>query len=294
MRFAYVDVFAARPLSGNPVVVVDGAAGHPDAVLQSLAREFNQSETAFVLPADVTRDGQADWRLRSFTPTGAEVFGAGHNALGAAVWLAASERLEPGRASFIQAIGGENYTVTVTEVTPEQAHVAIRQAPPTRLATFRDRDALALALGVASDAVLVELVPEVVSTGAAHLLVPLRTRADVDAARPDPGALSRLLSSIGAEGCAVFSLDPAEQGAAAHVRFFNPAMGIAEDPATGTAAGPLAVKLLRDGLVSPARTVVIAQGHRVGRPSLLSVDVDGDHVTLHGDGIVVARGDLLI
>ena len=92
MRFAYVDVFAPRPLAGNPVVVVHGAEPEKDATLQALAREFNQSETAFVLPGG----GTADWRLRSFTPSGAEVFGAGHNALGAAVWLAASGLLPDG------------------------------------------------------------------------------------------------------------------------------------------------------------------------------------------------------
>ncbi|MHA7985819.1 PhzF family phenazine biosynthesis protein [Rathayibacter sp. CAU 1779] len=294
MRFAYVDVFAPRPLTGNPVVVVQGADGRPDSVLQSLAREFNQSETAFVLRTDPARDGSADWRLRSFTPTGAEVFGAGHNALGAVAWLAASGHLDGERTTFSQAIGEENYAVTVSGVRPDAAHVAIRQSPPQRLATFDDREPLARALGITPDAVLVELVPEVVSTGAAHLLVPLRSRADVDAARPDPGALSALLSSIGAEGCAVFSLDAVEPEADAHVRFFNPTMGIAEDPATGTAAGPLAVKLLRDELVPPIPTVVVAQGHAVGRPSLLSVDVDGDAVTLHGDGIVVAEGDLRV
>lgn len=289
MRFAYVDVFAPRPLAGNPVVVVTGAERQPDAVLQALAREFNHSETAFVLGGS-----GADWRLRSFTPSGAEVFGAGHNALGAVVWLAASGRLDSTRSSFAQAIGDETYIVTVSQVDRNGAHVAIRQSPPERRATFDDGSALARALGVMDDAVRVDRMPEVISTGAGHLLVPLRRRSDVDSARPDPESLSRLLASIGAEGCAVFSLDPVEPEAHAHVRFFNPTMGIAEDPATGTAAGPLAVKLLRDGLIAPTATVVIAQGHAVGRPSLISVDVRDDEVTLHGDGIVVAEGELHI
>ncbi len=288
MRFAYVDVFAPRPLSGNPVVVVDGAVGRPSAVLRALAREFNQSETAFVLPSD----GAGDWRLRSFTPTGAEVTGAGHNALGAVVWLSASGRLPAGRASFTQAIGDELYTVTVRSVTPNGAHVAIRQSRPRRLGVVEEGGALERALGLDPGAVLRQPVPEVISTGAGHLLVPLRSRADVEAAIPVPSLLLPLLVSAGAEGCAVFSLDPSEADAHAVLRFFNPAMGIHEDPATGTAAGPLAVKLLRDGLIEPTGTVVLVQGHAVGRPSRIAVDVHDDEVTLHGDGVVVAQGDI--
>ena len=85
IRFALVDVFTDVPLAGNPLAVVPYVPELDDAVLARLAREFNQSETTFLLPPALAG---ADWRLRSFTPAGVEVFGAGHNALGASWWLA--------------------------------------------------------------------------------------------------------------------------------------------------------------------------------------------------------------
>src|SRR5215472_7856452 len=90
LRFYVVDVFADAPLSGNPLALVVNAQDLEQERMQRIARELNQSETTFLLPPT---DPQADWRLRSFTPTGAEVFGAGHNALGAWWWLAEAGRL---------------------------------------------------------------------------------------------------------------------------------------------------------------------------------------------------------
>jgi trans-2,3-dihydro-3-hydroxyanthranilate isomerase len=136
----------------------------------------------------------------------------------------------------------------------------------------------------------------VVSTGAAHLLVPLVDRAAVDGAVPDPGRLAAVLADAGGEGCYVFTTAAADadDGAHAYARFFNPTMGIGEDPATGTAAGPLAATLVRSGHVEPGTPVVIEQGHRIGRPSRIRIDVDGERVRLSGSGIVVAEGQLTL
>ena len=115
LPFHFVDVFAVAPLTGNPLVVVEDAGNLPLRVLQQIAREFNQSETTFVLPA--TRAG-ADWRLRSFTPAGAEVFGAGgHNTLGAWWWLAEAGRLAlTGRLTvFHQEVGDRVLPVTISD-----------------------------------------------------------------------------------------------------------------------------------------------------------------------------------
>jgi PhzF family phenazine biosynthesis protein len=118
-----------------------------------------------------------------------------------------------------------------------------------------------------------------------------RTRADVDAATPEPARLRALLAGVGAEGCYVYSTESGADGADAYTRFFNPTVGIVEDPATGTAAGPLAALLARDGR-APARSIRILQGHAMGRPSILEVAVDGDLVSLSGTGLVVADGVL--
>ena len=91
--FCFVDVFASRPLTGNPLSLIPDADGLAEPQMQAIAREFNQSETTFVLRPSVPG---ATWRLRSFTPIGAEVFGAGHNALGAWLWLAHADQAPGG------------------------------------------------------------------------------------------------------------------------------------------------------------------------------------------------------
>src|ERR1700743_1776662 len=108
--FCFVDVFARRPLTGNPLSLIPDADGLTEPQMRAIAREFNQSETTFVLRPTV-RSGpgsgpEATWRLRSFTPIGAEVFGAGHNALGAWLWLAHADRL-PASGALTQEIGAD-------------------------------------------------------------------------------------------------------------------------------------------------------------------------------------------
>ncbi|WP_205629278.1 PhzF family phenazine biosynthesis protein [Jiangella muralis] len=285
-RFFFVDVFASRPLSGNPLVVVPDADELSEPQMQALAREFNQSETTFILEPDL--EG-ADWKLRSFTPTGAEVGGAGHNALGACLWLAAA-RLPRDRERFVQQIGRDLLPVLIDRW-DEGVVVSMDQAAPRFGRVAPDRPELAAALGIGVDD-LAAADAVVVSTGAGHLLAPLRTSEAVDRARPDPRRLSAALRAVGGEGCYVYCLEDPRNEAHAYARFFNPAMGIGEDPATGTAAGPLAARLVADGVVPDGSTVVVEQGHAIGRPSRLSVTVAGDLVRLSGGGLVVADGIL--
>jgi PhzF family phenazine biosynthesis protein len=132
-----------------------------------------------------------------------------------------------------------------------------------------------------------------VSTGVAHLLVPLRDRDAVDRIRPNADELRTVLASVGAEGCYAFSLDPPHNDAAAYARFFNPTVGISEDPATGTAAGPLAAQLVARGVRQPGR-ITIEQGTALGRTSLIDVHVLGDVVKVSARAIVVATGMLTL
>lgn len=134
----------------------------------------------------------------------------------------------------------------------------------------------------------------VVSTGTAHLMAPLRSTEAVDRVQPHAARLAALLRAVEGEGCYVYCLADAPNQADAYARFFNPTMGIWEDPATGTAAGPLAARLVADGVVADGRTVVIEQGHAVGRPSRLRVTISGDLVRLSGGGLVVADGILYL
>ncbi|WP_127502855.1 PhzF family phenazine biosynthesis protein [Actinoplanes solisilvae] len=283
VSFALVDVFSDRPLAGNPLAVVPDADDLDEAVLPRIAKEFNQSETTFLVAA--TRPG-ADHQLRSFTPAGVEVFGAGHNALGAWWWLAANGRLDRSGV-WHQQLGS-----VVLPVEVESDRIAMRQEP-ARYGDTVEAAPLAKALGVPGAAMGASAalpVAQVVDTGAGHLMVGVRDRATVDAASPDTAALRELLLAAGGEGCYVYSLNPIEAGDTAYARFFNPVAGITEDPATGTAAGPLASLLHKHGVAGD--TVAIMQGHLIGRPSRLEVRLDGTTPVLSGGATISATGTL--
>lgn len=294
LQFALIDVFASAPLRGNPLAVVDDGVGLDDEAMRRLALEFNQAETTFILPP--TSDG-AHHRLRSFTATGTEVFGAGHNALGAWWRLAATGRLGtlPDTALFYQEIGNETLLVTVRSSDGIPLSIEMKQSSPVWGKLVAGDEALASALGLESSDLSSPTVPaQVVSTGTHHLMVPVTDRAAVDRADPNAPELRRQLLRMGAEGCYIFSLDPTVEGAVAYSRFFNPVAGIREDPATGTAAGPLVSHLVAHGLVDDGSPAVIQQGVVMGRESLLHVAVEGSSVLLRGSCFTTAEGVILL
>ncbi len=277
LRFALVDVFADVALTGNPLAVVDGGEGLSDDVLADIAREFNQSETTFVLPGD----GGATRRLRSFTTGRAEVGGAGHNALGAWWWLAHDGQVGPG--DHVQRIGDDELPLAI-ERAGERFSVSMRQGEPVRSAGIVAPATLAAPLALDPEDLTAG---RVVSTGTPHLLVPASGREAVDRAAPHAPALKRVLAEADAEGCYLYALD----GPDPYARFFNPTVGLWEDPATGTAAGPLAWSLVESGSVAGPE-VVVEQGHAMGRPSRLRLRVEGSAVTLSGTAVLVAEGHI--
>lgn len=290
--FSFVDVFAERPLTGNPAAVIPDADHLTTAQMQALAREFNQSETVFIVAPGA--GVEADWQLRSFTPIGAEVGGAGHNALAACLWLV--ERVLPSdRSEFVVQIGADLLPVSVARPADGPAQVSIRQSAPEFGAVLENRESLAHGLGLTVTDLddTAGSTIQVVSTGAGHLLVPVRDRATVDRTQPDTRHLSAVLKTVAGEGCYVYSLETVDGDHAAYARFFNPTMGIVEDPATGTAAGPLIAKLVAEGRVAPGTPAVVEQGHSLGRPSRILITVDGDDVTISGAGLIVADGSVL-
>ncbi|MCZ7439815.1 PhzF family phenazine biosynthesis protein [Micromonospora sp. WMMC241] len=282
-RYAVVDVFADRPLTGNPLAVVTDADDLTDEQMAAVAVEFNLSETTFVRRP--TRPG-ADHALRCFTAGGDEVGGAGHNALGAWWWLVTvGAARAPGA---VQELGGQILPVHV-DVTDEVVTIGLDQGPAELAESPVTGQVVAEALTGGDPLRLDPALPPVTgSVGSTHLLVALASRRDVDAADPYGPALARVLAAAGAEGCYVYSR--ADDGHDAYCRFFNPTVGIAEDPATGTAAGPLAAHLHRHGLVGDRARFL--QGHAMGRPSVLTVDVTPAGTRLTGRCALAATGEL--
>ena len=281
-----IDVFAEEPLSGNPLAVVEGADDLSEPQMRRIAGEFNQAETTFVM-----RSRRADLKLRSFTAIGAEVFGAGHNALGAWLWLAEQGKLGDLRnpRRFQQEIGD---VVLPIELQRIDGRIVGRmtQSPLKLLKPLCGVEALAAALALRPADILTTPPARTADTGANHLLVRVADAAAVDRADPAASALLEVLREAGAEGCYVYAFDPSRPGRA-YARFFNPAVGLWEDAATGTAAGPLAAYLAHEGLIGDGLTV--EQGTKMGRRSLLRLSLSPEPA-LSGAGVIVFRGALEI
>jgi trans-2,3-dihydro-3-hydroxyanthranilate isomerase len=276
MRLSYVlvDVFTDTPLRGNAVAVFDEGPALTGDQMQRLAREMNLSETVFLLPPE--RGGDA--RLRIFTPT-TELPFAGHPVLGTAFVVGAALQ-----SAKIQLETPAAMVPLELEIDGEQVTFArMRQPVPTWEPYPRAADMLA-ALGVAESGLPIEAY----QNGPLHVYVALPDEAAVAAVKPDFAALAQL-AGVGAN-CFAGS------GGRWRTRMFAPALGVAEDPATGSAAGPLAVHLARHGRIGFGEEIEIHQGAEVARPSVIYARADGspadiEAVYVSGAAVIVARGE---
>jgi trans-2,3-dihydro-3-hydroxyanthranilate isomerase len=273
-RYVVCDVFTDRPLTGNPLAVFTDARAIPEAMLQPLAREINFSETVFVLaPA---AGGHA--RIRIFTPTRELPF-AGHPVLGTAFVLGGPLQL----VEIVLETGAGLVPIRLERDGPKIVFGRMTQPLP-RIEPFPASAALLAALGVAGS----ELPVELYVNGPRHVFVTLAREADVAALRPDFAALAR----VGDQTTNCF----AGVGRRWKTRAFAPAHGTIEDPATGSAAGPLACHLARHGRLAFGDEIEITQGVEIGRPSRLHARVEGSperitKVEVGGSAVVVARGE---
>lgn len=275
LRYVIADVFTDTPLAGNGLAVFTDGRGVETEQMQRLAREMNLSETVFVLPAEA--DGHA--RMRIFTPA-AELPFAGHPTLGTAFVLAA-----PMQLSVIK-LETKVGTVPV-ELEREGARIVFgrMEQPLPKREAFADETLLFGALGIAQS----ELPVERYDNGLNNVYVALASEDDVAALRPDFGALADMPGMLHVS-CFAGS------GARWKTRMFAPGDGVAEDPATGSAAGPLAVHLAYHGKIGFGEEIEISQGAEIGRPSTLYARVDGspdkiERVEVGGSAVVVARGE---
>lgn len=282
--YAIVDVFSDAPLAGNPLAVVTDADELSVERLAAIAVEFNLSETTFVTAPSLPG---ADWALRSFTPSGDEVTGAGHNALGAWWWLAHTGRAQAPSAH--QELGGRVLPVGIGADEPRT--ITLAQGPAELTACEIDRARLAEVLGVTGPSAFDDDLPlGCGSVGSVHLLVPFANAGEVDALAPDAAGLRDVLRAVGAQGCYTYTADSGKDGVDVHARFFNPTVGIAEDPATGSAAGPLAAHLAAVGRIDDELTVL--QGEKMGRPSTVRIELAAGGPRLSGRCALSATGRL--
>jgi trans-2,3-dihydro-3-hydroxyanthranilate isomerase len=273
----WLDVFTDRPLTGNGLAVVHDADDVADETMLAFARETRLSETTFV---QASEDPIADYRNRIWMTVG-EIDFAGHPSLGTAIAVA-RERGQR-QASFVQQTRAGLQPVDVE--LGESVHRASMLQEPATFGPEIDPARALSALGLSKGDAHPDLVPQVVSTGLAMLLVPVATTAALDQVATHAATLRDLHAEIGTTCAYVFSWLPGRD--LAHARsFFIDQVGVSEDPATGSAAGPLMAYLhARAG----EQRLTIEQGVAMGRPSRLLCEA-GDRVRVAGDAVVVMEG----
>jgi trans-2,3-dihydro-3-hydroxyanthranilate isomerase len=278
--YVIADVFTDAPLEGNQVAVFTDGTGLSDDVMQRTARELNLSETVFLLPA---QDRAAAARARIFTPA-AELPFAGHPVLGTAFVLAEKR---PGDTSVVRLETGLGVIpIALTRDGDRVVYGEMDQRVPA-FEPFDRADELLAALGVERSLLPVELY----RNGPEFAYVALESDDAVAALAPDMRALAALSGPFGANCFAV-----AAGGTRVKTRMFAPGLGVAEDPATGSAAGPLALHLVRHGWSEFGAQIEIRQGAEIGRPSVIYARVEGSpekvtRIAVGGSAVIVARGE---
>jgi len=295
-RFVTLDVFTRKRHAGNPLAVVLDGEGLDDPAMQAVAREFNLSETVFVLPPE---DEHRRARLRIFTPMRELPF-AGHPTVGTAVLLALLDRAgEPGALAFglEERVGVVPCVVQVEDQDRGEARFRLPRLPEIA-GEGRDVTEAAWALGLEPpDVGFGRHLPSRHSAGVPYDLVPVKTLEAIGRVKPHPEAFERV---FGGEhpSAYVYTQQTSDAGHHFHARMFAPGLGIAEDPATGSAVAAFAGALMQfEPLGEGEHSFVIEQGYEMGRPSQIGLQIvirDGVLVSaeIGGDAIVVSEGTL--
>lgn len=319
LRYYIIDVFSSIAYQGNPLAVVDTTSTTLTSTqMKLLARQFNLSETTFICPP---ADPTATWRLRSFLPNGVEVFGAGHNSLGAWWWIADSGLLgdiaQDTKSSQIysQQLGNNVLPVEVSRSKLGDLVVSMRQGQPQFLNQHTNHQSLATSLGIdACDIglrysdVILDRAMVVTTSPARHLLVPVRS-LDVlkSVSFADKEGISTELASTESYNSGIYVFTSADNESESktprfEARFFSPGMSM-EDPATGSAAGPLAAYLWSNNVLTSVENgvsrVEVVQGVQTGRRCLMNLSIEPNNedsvsITISGTGVLVADGNIMI
>lgn len=294
-RVFQVDAFTTEPFTGNPAGVVLNADGLTESQMQKIARELNNSETAFLFAAT---SADHDVHVRFFTPT-REVPICGHATVAAHYVLAMTTNSASRRV--LQKTGAGILPVDIRR-TESGCQIIMTQGRIEFGAILPEpaRKALLAALNLGEDALEAGCPIQIVSTGHSKVLIGIRSRAVLNGLAPDLGALAALSRSIGCNGYFVFTQDSSDPSIRIHGRMFAPAIGINEDPVTGNANGPLGAYLVHHGLMphdGRQLTFIAQQGEAIGRRGTMQVRVairDGQPVEVQivGDAVVVFETEL--
>jgi trans-2,3-dihydro-3-hydroxyanthranilate isomerase len=292
-RYLQYDVFTDKPLAGNQLAVFTDTTGLTAEQMQAMTRETKFSECTFVQPAEAAG---TDVRLRIFGPANEMQF-AGHPVIGSTFALADDGVIKPGAKEFTFGLGIGPTLVELEWAGDRLQFAWMTQQKPVFGPTLNAPAALAGALGIDPSAFRPGLLPQEINCGSAFFFVPLVSRAAVDQAVVDIRAAAAMFEAakITRRGLFIFSTEPGPDGATCYSRM----MGANEDPATGSASGPLGCYLVKHGLVpaDKAGAIVSSQGVKMGRPSRIHIKIDlagGEisRVRVGGTSVLVGEGRL--
>ena len=297
LRYLHLDVFTDTPFEGNQLAVFpDPPPDIGDALMQRIAAEMNFSESTFVFPAKAN----GDVRMRIFTPA-EELPIAGHPTIGSTFALALEKVIAAGRESFVFELGVGPTPVSL-EWRDGRLDFAWMTQPLPSFGAVLDAAALAATLGVSAADVAPSLPAQLVSCGVPFLLIALRTRDAVDRVSIERRTFAAACRNAGIAETPlfVFTTDRSSGGGeSVYSRMLAPAFGIGEDPATGSAAGPLGCYLFHHGVFDAdrSRSFVNLQGAAMRRPSRISISIEtrGDEIArvrVGGRAVVVGAGTL--
>ena len=292
-----IDSFTKEKLSGNPAGVITNADGLSEAEMQKIARELNNSETAFIFQSD---DPAYDVHVRFFTPT-REVPICGHATIAAHYARAIENKLNPGRVHHKTGAGilpvdivreNDDYKIIMTQGTISFGVTLEGEVLCDLLA----------ALNISADDLLKQCPVQIASTGHSKVMVGIRCQSLLNQLNPDMALLKRISALIDCNGFYVFSMDAQEADILIHGRMFAPAIGINEDPVTGNANGPLGAYLVHHQLVqydNNSFCFKAMQGEAIGRAGVIDVEVTTRQqkpveVKIAGNAVIVFKAELTL
>ncbi len=297
-NFYQLDVFTQKAFCGNPLAVFPEAEDLSDEEMRQIAREMNLSETVFVLPSE-----KALRRLRIFTPS-QELPLAGHPVVGTWNLLAQIGVVPQTDNNFVEITQELKLGVLPVEIEfrdKKPFQVVMTQGKfeaGEKVSEPKEIEKLAEGLGLKiSDFHFSEDLPiQTVSTGIKALAVPIISLEALNRCRINPSLLSEIYLAHGAIGCYAFTFETIEKNSRVHARFFAPDDGIAEDPATGSAAGSLSAYLVHHGAIDTNK-FTIEQGDFMKRPSRIFAEISGEKgkiekMKIGGSSVIVATGKL--
>lgn len=291
LNYHVLDVFTSQRYKGNQLSVVETEGELELQQYHDISREFGYSETSFIY----YDKNENILKVRSFTPAKFEVAGAGHNLLGAVCLALIKKRDIFKNQTGEKAVKIKNIEIPlkITE-TNGIPYVGMKQQPAVVGPTL-PKNIIAEAIGLSADELELNGWPiSIVKTEVAHLMVPVHDLEALKKAVSNKALLKNLSNQYGFEGFYLFTVNGIATGLIAESRFFNPGIGIDEDPATGTAAGPLAGYLHRLGYIKQDLDYRVLQGTYIDHPSIVHVNVSGDGIWVSGASVIVMEGKLFL